>query len=117
MGGEFPAEAQGDEAPDRPIQVRLVLKEGDTFFVMDALGDVSGAADGLFHDDTRVLSSFGMRLAGRRPSLLSSTVSQDNVFFTANLTNQPLPVLGSSSTPQGVLHMERKRFLWEGRVH
>jgi glycogen debranching enzyme len=117
MGGEFPIESQGDEAPDRPVQVRLVLKEADTFFVMDALGDVSGAADGLFHEDTRVLSRFGLSLAGRRPSLLSSTVSQDNVFFTADLTNQPLPVLGSSSTPQGVLHMERKRFLWEGRLH
>jgi glycogen debranching enzyme len=117
MGGEFPVQAHGEESPERPVQVHLVLKEGDTFFVMDAFGDVTGAADGLFRNDTRVLSSFLLRLAGSRPSILSSTVSEDNVFFTANLTNHPLPVLGSSSMPQGVIHLERKRFLWNERLY
>ena len=45
MGGELPVEPPGVEAPDRPAQANLVLKEGDTFIVMDAFGDVNGGVD------------------------------------------------------------------------
>ncbi|ARP90133.1 amylo-alpha-1,6-glucosidase [Bordetella genomosp. 9] len=100
----------------RSPQRLFVLKEGDTFLVADAFGDVTGEGDGLFHDDTRLLSTFRLRLADRQPSLLSSAVSQDNAFFTANLTNRPLPPLGGASTPEGVIHVERRRFLWQGRL-
>lgn len=109
--------AQPEQAPQRPLQQSFVLKEGDSYFVMDAHGDVSAVTDGLFREDTRVLSRFSLRLDGVRPALLSSAVSHDNVFFTADLTNHPLPVLGSSSTPQGVIHVERKRFLWKARLY
>ena len=40
------------------------------------------------------------------------------MLFTANLTNQPLPPLGGPSRrPQGVIHIERTRFLWEDRLY
>jgi glycogen debranching enzyme len=116
MSVEAPAVEQAEPATERAVQHAFVLKEGDTYFVMDSHGDVGGGVDGLFHDDTRMLSIFVLRLDGARPSLLSSGVSQDNVFFTANLTNRPLPVLGSTSMPQGVIHLERKRFLWGARL-
>ena len=93
-----PATDQAEPATERAVQHAFVLKEGYTYFVMDGHGDVGGGVDGLFHHDTRMLSVFVLRLNGARPSLLSSGVSQDNVFFTANLTNRPLPVLGSTST-------------------
>lgn len=114
-----PALLGGDTLPEvleRTPQRLFVLKEGDTFLVADMYGDVTGEADGLFSNDTRMLSTFRLRLGGRRPSLLSGGVSQDNVFFTAHMTNQPLPPLGDAATPQGVLHVERERFLWSGRV-
>jgi glycogen debranching enzyme len=116
MTAEVAATEQSEAAPERAVQHAFVLKEGDTYFVMDAHGDVGGGVDGLFHDDTRMLSSFVLRLDGARPSLLSSGVGADNVFFTADLTNRPLPVLGSTSMPQGVIHIERKRFLWNARL-
>ena len=116
MSQEVPATEQAEPATERAVQHAFVLKEGDTYFVMDAHGDMDGGVDGLFHHDTRMLSTFVLRLNGARPSLLSSGVSQDNVFFTANLTNRPLPVLGSTSMPQGVIHLERKRFLWGARL-
>ena len=93
-----------------------VLKDGDSFLVADAFGDVQGSDDGLFRNDTRVLSRLQLRLAGQPASLLSAAVSQDNVYFTAHLSNQPLPTLGDSGTPQGMIHIERKRFLWQGRL-
>src|SRR5262249_12537536 len=43
--------------------------------------------------------------------------SHDNVFFRADVTNRPLPELGGSVTPEGVIHVERARFLWNGRLY
>ncbi|CAB3772722.1 amylo-alpha-1,6-glucosidase [Paraburkholderia humisilvae] len=88
-----------------------VLKSGGTFIVNDPLGDVTGIDDGLFVNDTRVLSELRLTFGGRAPSLLSGSVSSDNTAFTAHLTNRPLPPLGGDSTPEGVIHVERVRVL------
>ena len=103
--------------PVRAGQRLYVLKEGDTFIVADAFGDITGESDGLFHNDTRWLSTFRLLINAHPPALLSSAVSQDNAFFTANLTTRPLPPLGESSTPEGVIHIGRRRFLWRGRLY
>jgi glycogen debranching enzyme len=95
----------------------FALKHGDTFLVADRYGDVSGQGDGLFCNDTRMLSRWRILLSDERPSLLSGAVSHDNVLFTANLTNHPLPLLGGESMPEGVIHIERTRLLWEARLY
>ena len=93
------------------------LKDGDTFLVADGAGDISGAGDGMFHNDTRVLSELRLTLGGASPSLLSSAISRDNVFFVAHLTNRPLPPLGGRSIREGVIHLERSRFLCNQRCY
>ena len=82
----------------------------------DGWGDLKGGADGLFDHDTRLLSRLVMTVGGARPSRLSSGVSQDNVFFTCHSTNRPLPPMGGRSAPAGVLHIERRRFVWDRRM-
>ena len=82
-----------------------VLKDGDSFIVADAAGDIEGGSDGFFHNDTRLLSRFRLRLGDSRPALLSTAVSRDNVMFVAHLTNRPLPPLGGSPAAQGVIHL------------
>ncbi|MES2897166.1 MAG: amylo-alpha-1,6-glucosidase [Pseudomonadota bacterium] len=115
-------------APDAPVEhgetreprvpYRMFsLKDKDTFVVCDAFGDILGAGDGLFHNDTRILSQFRLLLGGQPPSLLSAAIAQDNVFFTSNGANQALPYPGGPMGPPGVLHVERKRFLWEERLY
>ena len=105
-----------DEPGDRRgLLPRFTLKDANTFLLADALGDIQGSDDGLFADDTRMLSRFELAVAGRRPSLLGAAISQDNTLFTAHLTNRPLPALGEGSIPQGVIHIERSRLLWESR--
>lgn len=115
-------------APDAPVETgdtgeprvpyRLfALKDKDTFVVADAFGDIVGTGDGLFHNDTRILSTFRLLLGGRPPSLLSAAIGQDNVFFTSHGANQALPYPGGPVGPPGVLHVERKRFLWEERLY
>src|ERR1700751_4595927 len=86
--------------PARSGQRLFVLKEGDTFLVADAMGDITGEGDGLFHNDTRLLSTFRVLMDGRSPTFPSRAVSQDNAFFTPNLTNPPLPPLGGVSMPK-----------------
>jgi glycogen debranching enzyme len=113
-------------APESPEQVPLVnepdsqnlfvLVDHNTYLVANAFGDIEPGAVGLFHHDTRLLSVYQLNIAGQRPSLLSASVSQDNVYFISHLTNHPLPLLGEETTPQGVIHIERKRFLWEERM-
>ncbi|WP_116141173.1 amylo-alpha-1,6-glucosidase [Trinickia diaoshuihuensis] len=101
-------------APEHPYIARTsqyVLKSGDTFVVNDPLGDINGVDDGLFVNDTRMLSQLRLTFGGRAPSLLSGNVSSDNTSFTAHLTNRPLPPLGGEGTPEGVIHVERLRVL------
>ena len=99
------------ETPELASADQHVLKSGGTFIVNDPLGDITGIDDGLFVNDTRVLSSLRLTFGGRVPSLLSGSVSSDNAVFTAHLTNRPLPPLGGSTTPEGVIHVERERVL------
>lgn len=105
-----------DSAEADGLDRLMALKQGETFLVADGWGDLKGGADGLFHDDTRLLSRFVMSVGQFRPSRLSSGVSQDNVFFTCHSTNRPLPPMGGRAAPAGVIHVERRRFLWEGRM-
>jgi glycogen debranching enzyme len=95
----------------------FALKNNEEFLVADALGDIHGDGDGFFRRDTRVLSTYRLLIGGAATSLLSSGVSADNVFFRAHVTNRPLPELGGHVTPQGVVHIERARFLWQGRLY
>ena len=46
-----------------------------------------GSPEGLYHRDTRYLSHLDLRLGGKRPMLLSSTVRDDNARLTCDLTN------------------------------
>lgn len=101
----------------RGLLPRFTLKDANTFLLGDALGDIQGSDDGLFSNDTRMLSRFELAVAGRRPSLLGAAISQDNTLFTAHLTNLPLPALGERAIPQGVIHIERCRFLCESRLY
>ena len=104
-------------SPRRGLLPRFTLKDGDTFLLADALGDIHDREDGLFTDDTRVLSRFELSIADRPGSLLGAAVSQDNTTFIAHLTNLPLPALGERSIPKGVIHIERRRVLSNGRLH
>ncbi|MEJ0003879.1 MAG: glycogen debranching N-terminal domain-containing protein [Pararobbsia sp.] len=104
------------ERTEPAMSQTFALKHEDTFMVADAYGDIYGNRDGLFRDDTRVLSAFRLTFGPRAPSLLSAAMSRDNVVFTAHMTNHPLPELGGTTAPEGVIHVERARFLWRGRL-
>ena len=94
-----------------------VLKHGDSFAVFDHHGDVIPAPaseHGLYHAGTRFLSRFELLLAARQPLLLSSTISEDNAVFTADLTNPDVITDGRVVVPRGLLHLYRSRVLANG---
>ncbi len=100
---------------------RLVLQHGDTFALFDLYGDMGalGSSDhGVYHEGTRYLSRFRLRLNDKRLLLLSARVKEDNELFGADLTNPDIPL----SDPDQVLardlvHLFRGRFIWEGASH
>lgn len=108
--------AAADTNDQDGLETLMALKDGDTFLVADHWGDVKAGADGLFDNDTRLLSRFTLTVGRTRPSRLSSGVTKDNVFFACHSTNRPLPPMGGRSAPAGVLHLERRRFLWDRRL-
>jgi len=69
------------------------LKHDDLFGVFDKQGDCRGGEDGpdgLFYKDTRFLSGLKLRLGGKEPLLLSSTVLDDNGALIVDLANADL---------------------------
>jgi glycogen debranching enzyme len=98
-----------------------VLQHGDTFAVFDLFGDIGtfGAGEqGLYHEGTRYLSRFRLRLNGRRPLLLSARVKEDNELFGADLTNPDIRLDDPATViPRDILHVFRARLLWDGTWH
>ena len=103
---------------DRPIAPLRVLKHGDSFGVFDPRGDIipsEASEGGFYHDGTRFLSRFELRLYGQHPLLLSSTISADNAVFEADLTNPDLLRDGVVAVGRGEINICRTRMLWDAR--
>lgn len=93
-----------------------VLKHGDTFAVFDRRGDIETlgqGVQGIYHEETRYVSRWVLRLGNVRPMLLSSAVKDDNASLTVDLTNGDIRS-DDRVTPRGTLHIERSKFLWKG---
>ncbi len=110
-----PVALDSDESAGDIVQL-LSIKDADAFLVADAWGDVLGGVDGLFFDDTRILSRFCLTIGDKRPSKLSFALSPDGAVFTFHGANLALPPVGDTATPRGVIHVERRRCLQGGTV-
>ena len=105
-----------DRAALRHRAVRL--KESDSSCVADALRR---------HHRRKVKDCFATTRACCRATRCASAARRRRCsapgsatttsFFRAHLTNRPLPALGGKITPEGVIHIERARLLWGGRLY
>ncbi|HYD86342.1 MAG TPA: amylo-alpha-1,6-glucosidase [Vitreimonas sp.] len=97
------------------------LKHGDTFAVYDHNGDVLaglGSPEGLFHADTRHLSSLQLLINGARPMLLRSSLRDDNAALICDLSNPDLhDKSGRIVLNHDSIHVRRVRLLWDGAAY
>lgn len=101
---------------ERPPLASRVLKQDDTFSVFNHRGDMipsESGEQGLFHDGTRYLSRFELLLGRRHPLLLNSVISDDNIVFTADLTNADVRLDGRIVLARGEIHVFRSRLLYD----
>ncbi len=113
VGDHFYIRAQSSLADDRT----RVLLHGDTFAVFDRYGDIQpigSGQQGIFHEETRYVSRFELRIGGLRPLLLSSTIREDNILFGIDLTNPDLELPSGDRLLRGSVHIYRTKFLADG---
>src|SRR5258706_5275023 len=97
-----------------------VLKHGDSFALFDRYGDIKPVGlgeEGLYHEGTRFLSRFLLRMGRTRPLLLSSTVKEDNALLAVDLTNLDISDGTKLLIPRGSLHLARTTYLWNGVMY
>jgi glycogen debranching enzyme len=93
-----------------------VLKHGETFGLFDHYGDIHPhgmGEQGIYHEGTRFLSKFNVRVGGKRPLFLSSAAQSNNELIAIDLANPDMPMQGTF-IPRGTIHIFRSKFLLEG---
>jgi glycogen debranching enzyme len=108
-------------AQEVPVPERThVLKQDDTCGLFNDFGDIAAGArheEGLFHEGTRFLSRYALRLAGARPLLLSSAVRRDDIMLSVDMTNPDIEFGRGQILPRGSLHIYRSKLIWHGACH
>lgn len=76
-----------------PASRTHAIKVGDTFAVVDRSGDIGELPEcGVYYRDTRFLSRLALRIDGKGPALVNSSVSDDSVIVTVELAGQDVRI-------------------------
>jgi glycogen debranching enzyme len=97
-----------------------VLKQGETFAIFDAYGDIRHVVQsqaGIFYKGTRYLSHSELFIEGQRPLLLNSTLRDDNGVLIVDLTNKDFALRSGEPILKGTIHIHREKFLFDGRSY
>lgn len=97
-----------------------VLKHANTFAVFDRYGDIAlagGGEQGLYHQGTRHLSLLTLRVSGERPILLNSSVDQDNVQLSVDMTMGDHELEDNVAVRNSTIHIVRAVVLWKAACH
>ena len=98
---------------------RLVLNHGDSFAILNEVGDVPLAGHepfGLFCAGTRFLDRFELRLNGSFPLLLSATVTDDGCEQVTYLTNPDERRNGDLVAQRDTVAVQRRKVLVDGAL-
>ena len=98
-----------------------VLNQRDSFALFNQHGDmrqVGKNTQGLYHNGTRYLSNYQLKLNSATPILLSSRVKSENNMFSVDLTNPDMRIPG---TEMGLhkcdIYIGRSIFIREGALY
>jgi glycogen debranching enzyme len=90
----------------------VALKEDDVQFVTNAAGDIppdDTAGFGLYYRDTRFLSVFDLRIAGRKPLSISHNASKHYIATFQDIN--PALDMNGTRVPQQSISIRRSRFV------
>jgi glycogen debranching enzyme len=110
IGQQFYIRARSSLADARTLS----LLHNDTLAIFDRHGDIQPiglAQQGIFFQDTRHLSRLELRIGRMRPLLLSSSIQEDNVLLTVDLTNPDMDLPSGQQLSRGTLHLHRHKVL------
>lgn len=96
-----------------------VLNHADSFGIFDRWGDIKKIGEevqGIYHNGMRFISNLGLRINGKRPLLLSSSVKDENEILSVDLTN-PLLHTNEITIPKDVLYIGRSKFIRNGACY
>jgi glycogen debranching enzyme len=97
-----------------------VLKQGETFAIFDHYGNIKRGGlgeEGLYHDGTRFLSRYFVRIGQTQAMILSSTTKKNNALLTVDLTNPDIGVGTDHFISRGSIHVFRNIFLWNDTLY
>jgi glycogen debranching enzyme len=95
---------------------RTVLKENEIYLVSDDNGDIAShnsEGHGLYWRDTRFLSLYELRLAGTKPSLLSS-IGEHNFMNNFQFANAAFVARDDVDIAARTISIRRNRFIQDG---
>src|SRR5512133_685318 len=98
-------------------EATFVLKHDDSFAISNKYGDMlpfRKSVQGIYHNGTRFLNNFRLKIEGTKPLYLSSDLKEGNEMFSVDLTNPDIIREDSLRLEKGLIHIMRKKVLWEG---
>jgi glycogen debranching enzyme len=117
--GQSPFYIAASGSPSRP---RCTLKHNDCFAVLDNHGDIgcfsngSDSADGLFSNDTRHLSRLVFLINGKAPLLLGSTIRDDSLNLSTDLTNPDISSGDGIELMKDTVHISQTTYIDKGAL-
>lgn len=97
-----------------------VLKQADTFAVLDRLGVIGAVGlgeHGVYHRGTRHLSRWELSVNGRHPLLLNSTMRKDNSVLIVEFTTPDIEEGTPTAIQKGAVHLFRSLVLNDGALY
>lgn len=94
----------------------FVLKHNDSFAIFNKYGDIlqyKESAQGIFHEGTRFLSDFQLKIEGKLPLFLSSNLRERNEMFLVDLTNPDIKEEQHIKLEKDLVHIMRQKVLWQ----
>lgn len=107
---------EGEPSGIVDIHDALIIREGDVFLVTDRAGNVPPGHDqglGLYHADTRHLSTFNLFFHTTPPIVLLCT-GEEGYAAEHILTNPKLLLPEGGEIPGNTIEVRRRRVIWNG---
>ena len=94
----------------------FILKHDNTFAMFNKYGDIlqyKNSAQGIFHQGTRFVSDFQLKIEGTMPLFLSSNLKERNEMFLVDLTNSDIIEHNQVKLEKDIIHIMRQKVLWQ----